>query len=658
MLDDEPDMTGAPPRRFPPFEPQGRVPKRAPLIAPSESVRRMLADPELLAHLSDVVSVLDADLRFLYVSRSVTRPLATLVGQAMLDVVAPHERARVRDACLQTLSTGSPQLLVALDTDGRLWESRVARAHDGATPLLLMTSCDVSERESAARRRLEQESRLRAAIASSGVGTYSWDLDRDEMLWDAGLFGILGRDPADAPDDYVDYLDYVHPDERALVARRVEVILETGVFEEFEHRVLRPDGELRHVVVRGTVLRHPDGRVHGIRGGVVDVTLREQLDAQLRHVQKMEAVGQLTAGIAHNFNNLLSVALPNLEMCHARAPEPLQQPLADVLHAVTRASELVRQLMRFARQEPPDERERSEVDLGAIALRTAQICSATFGGGIAVDVAVTPSLPSVRARAGDIEQVLLNVCINARDALLEAETRTPRIAIAVSPSETGSVRVTVTDNGPGVDEKVRARMFEPFFTTKEVHRGTGLGLATAYGIVIDHQGSIRCESTPGAGCTFVIELPAAAHAPQPEGSPGSACAGRVERVLLIDDEAPVRRALRAVLEGHGYEVLEAADGSEGLTMFGEQPARGLDAIVLDRSMPQLSGDEFLRALGADARRVPVLLLTGHAGDEPEREDVAAVLLKPVRASELLRTLRQVIDLSQGAPDSLQTSDAS
>ncbi|MET0342067.1 MAG: ATP-binding protein [Polyangiales bacterium] len=644
-------MTGAPPRRFPPFQPQGQVPKRAPPLAPPESVRRMLADPELLAHLSDVVSVLDAELRFLYVSRSVTRPLTSLVAHSMLDVLAPQERTRVRDACLQTLATGTPQLLLALDADGRLWESRLVRAHDGTQPLLFMSSTDVSERAHAEHQRHEQESRLRAAFESSGVGTFSWDLDRDELLWDAGLFGILGRDPAKPPDDYVDYLDYVHPDDRARVARQVEVILETGTFNEFEHRLLRPDGELRHVVCRGTVLRHADARIHSIRGGVVDVTVRERLDAQQRHVAKMEAVGQLTAGIAHNFNNLLSVALPNLELCRARAPHDLRQPLADVLHAVTRASELVRQLMRFARQEPPGERERAQVDLGAIAHRTAQICSATFGRGIVVSTEVEPGLPAVRARAGDIEQVLLNVCINARDALHEADTEHQRVAIRVALGDDGrSVQVRIADNGPGVDEAVRARMFEPFFTTKEVHRGTGLGLATAYGIVSDHEGTIRCESTPGAGCTFVIDLPVAS-APMSV----AAATGRIERVLLIDDEAPVRRALRAVLEGHGFEVLEAGDGSEGLSVLARE-AR-IDAIVLDRSMPHVSGDEFLATLRGDARRVPILLLTGNAGDEPERHDVAAVVLKPVRAGELLRAVRQAIDRSQIGAAGLQTGDA-
>jgi signal transduction histidine kinase len=263
--------------------------------------------------------------------------------------------------------------------------------------------------------------------------------------------------------------------------------------------------------------------VTGLRGGIFDITDRKRLEEQLRHVQKMEAVGQLTAGIAHNFNNLLSIVLPNVELCRAQAPAAIDGPLADIEHAAVRATELVRQLMRFARHEIGASK--SEVDLAAIAQRTVSICRATFDRRISIELAAQQDLPPVLARAGEIEQVLLNICINARDAFEEARSENPSLRIAVERGGRDTLRVSVRDNGPGIDAATRARLFEPFFTTKDVGRGTGLGLASAYGIVVDHQGHISCHSEPGAGTVFTVELPIAREVrsarPQPAASPVS-----------------------------------------------------------------------------------------------------------------------------------------
>jgi CheY-like chemotaxis protein len=374
---------------------------------------------------------------------------------------------------------------------------------------------------------------------------------------------------------------------------------------------------------------------------VYDITDQKRLEEQLRHVQKMEAIGQLTAGIAHNFNNLLSIALPNVELCRAQAPAELHGLLDDVLHATDRAMELVRQLMRFARQE--NSSVQLATDLRVLAHHTAKICRSTFERRIDIAVLTATDLPPVLARPGEIEQVLLNICLNARDAFADAHTADPRITMRVERGGEAMVRVSIADNGPGMDEAIRARMFEPFFTTKDISKGTGLGLASAYATVVDHRGHIRCDSTKGAGTCFTIELPVAAEpaASKPRVVPVAASRGS-EGVLLVDDEALVRRALRAVLEQAGFQVFEAGDGSEGLSLLARH-AGSIDVIVLDRSMPRMSGDEFLAQLRRQSCRVPVVLLTGHASGEPDLDGVDAVMMKPPRSMELLRALREVLD---------------
>lgn len=619
--------------------PQPLPPYPAPLREVDEEIQKLLTDPSLLAHLCDVVVVLDRALRLRYLSRTARAPACSLIGRSILDLVAEEDRPQMRRTLERALHGREPGTLVARDLEGRFWESRLVPTQDHA--LLFMASTDVTEQKRAEQALAERETRLRSAVESSGVGTWNWDCARDEVVWDAGLYRIYGLSEGLVPESYVDYLALVHPDDRALVEHQVEKCLATGVYGEFEHRLVRPDGEVRHVLCRGSTVLDDHGVVVAMQGGVFDVTDQKRLEEQLRHVQKMEVVGQLTAGIAHNFNNLLSVALPNVELCRARAPAELHGLLDDVLHATDRAIELVRQLMRFARQDL--ESRPVSTDLGTLSQHTAKICRATFDRRIEIAVHAQPGLPPVSVRPGEIEQVLLNICINARDALDEARTRDPRITVSVERASETMVRAAISDNGPGMDERTRARLFEPFFTTKEISKGTGLGLASAYATVVEHGGRIRCESTKGAGSRFIVELPIAEQPPEQASRPAPTLPSRgSERVLLVDDEALVRRALRGVLEQAGFVVVEAADGGEGLARLDEY-RDAIDVIVLDRSMPRMSGEQFLVQLGERAAQHPVVLLSGHASADVELPGVAAVMMKPPRGSELLRVLRSVLD---------------
>jgi CheY-like chemotaxis protein len=379
-----------------------------------------------------------------------------------------------------------------------------------------------------------------------------------------------------------------------------------------------------------------------MRGGVFDITDRKLLEERLRNAHRLQAVGQLTAGIAHNFNNLLGIILPSVELCREVCPGVATEQLDDIESAAERAAEMVRQLMQFGRHELGAPKR--AVRLREVVRGLLNICRTTFEPRIVVECDLPAELPAILASAGEIEQVLLNVCINARDALMSADRESPVIRVEFDRGPSGFVRVRISDNGPGMRNEVRARIFEPFFTTKGLGSGTGLGLASAYGIMRDHGGAITCESEPGKGTSFTLELPVAPESAleEPRRRVSAAPANNAETILLVDDELALRRVMRIILEQAGFVVLEAHDGVAGLAVL--EARRGeVDLVVLDRSMPRMSGEQLLSELGRRNLQLPVVILTGHGGSEVVSDGVAAVLRKPVASGELVRTIRSVLD---------------
>jgi PAS domain S-box-containing protein len=523
---------------------------------------------------------------------------------------------------------------------GYWWETRLIPIQSEAGVLLLGTSADITQRKRSEEALRESENRFRHAIEASGMGTWTWDLRGDRVSWDGALCNIFGVTPEAHPKSHAEYLAYVHPEDRDDVHAAVARFVETGVFGDLRHRIIRADGEVRHVISKAATLRDEHGVRVGFLGGVFDVTEQKRLEEQLRQVQKMDAIGQLTAGIAHNFNNLLSVILPNVTLGRARANPAVLGHLSDIEHAANRAAEMIRQLMLFARPEGQDKK--TPIDIVATSRRTVEICGTTFDRKISIDLEAASDLPAVAAHAGQIEQVLLNICLNARDAFAQAETESPRIQILIDRGSPGMVRVRVSDNGPGMDEATRSRVFEPFFTTKAVGHGTGLGLASAYAMVADHHGRIRCESRPGEGSTFEIELPTAGLAePASVRRPVESFERGTGTVLIVDDEPLVRRAVRGILERGGYKVLESVDGIEGLETF-TQERDNIDLVLLDQSMPGLSGDQVLLKLMDLDPHVPVVLLSGLPGPAARLGHASAVLTKPADATTLLCAIRDGI----------------
>lgn len=424
------------------------------------------------------------------------------------------------------------------------------------------------------------------------------------------------------------------------------------------------EGGLLHMEATISPIRdEASGEITGYVAVERDTTEEHRLSSQLQQAQKMEALGQLASGVAHDFNNVLTAILGNLALAqHHELPERARPLLADAERASLRAAELVKQLLTFSRKSDPTLR---PLRLGDVIGEVVTIARTTFDRRIEISAFIAEDLAPVVADAGQLHQVLLNLCVNARDALEALPTNARPAALRlnleaenVRLDEDGCreagvvragdyVRVSVSDNGIGMTEEVRKRVFEPFFTTKERGKGTGLGLATVYGIVKQHEGGVTLYSEPGYGSTFRVYLPAAE---LPRRSPSDESEepppGGSETILLVDDEEIIRGLCSSVLSRHGYRVLPAVDGRDALQIYAQRE-REIDLVVLDLSMPNLSGLETLERLRAFRPDVRVILSSGYsldpAHDMLRQPCVAGFIAKPYQPLDLVRMVRQALD---------------
>jgi two-component system, cell cycle sensor histidine kinase and response regulator CckA len=608
-------------------------------------LERVLRDQSVLENLPDIVTIIDRAHRILYLNRTVPGLNARdVVGTSALAYIPESEHAGYCRMFEQAWQTATPCSFEQRTVGDHWWESRFIPVQSaGVVSLMLGVSADVTQRKHAERALRESESRLREALDATGMGTWAWTAETEQFNWDAVACALFGVDPARPQRSTREFIELVHADDRARVREALARCLDTGNYDELVHRVVLADGAVRHVLSKGTVIHDSAGQFVGVRGGILDISHRKRLEEQLNQSAKMEAIGQLTAGVAHNFNNLLSVIVPNVGLARFSTGSELALCLDDIDHAARRATDLVKQLMLFARTNDAGRHER--VDLVALVQRSAQFCRTTFRRTIAITLEQGEAVPEVAANVGQIEQLLLNICLNARDAFEDAHTPLPSIVIRVEATAAGAARVCVTDNGPGMDEATRSRVFEPFFTTKAVGRGTGLGLASVYAIVAEHGGQIDCQSERGVGTCFSVVLPRAGQGERPAWPVASAPITPLhgsETVLLVEDEPLVRKSTSAMLALGGYGVVTANDGQQAIELLSRQP-HGVDIVLLDGSMPGPPSQEVAARLRQLDSRVPLLLLSGNPDATFPPELVVGALTKPVDANTLFRAIRRALD---------------
>jgi PAS domain S-box-containing protein len=516
---------------------------------------------------------------------------------------------------------------------------------------------DIGERKQAEETLKESEARLRLALDAGKCGTWDWDVKNDRVSWSDRVYQLHGVPTGTFGGRVADFSALVHPEDQARVAATIRRALEGGEDYQVDFRIVRPDGTIRWLTTGGRVLFDEARQATRMLGVTTDITERRRVEEQLRLGQQLEVVGRLAGGVAHEVNNQMSVVLGCADFVLRRGdvPEAARTDVEHMRSAAERSATVTSQLLAFSRRqilhlEP--------LDLNLVIQELEPIVRRTVGEDISVLLRLADGLDRVRADRGQIEQVLLNLTLNARDAMPLGGTLSVETALAsldedylqrhpgVDVQPGCYVVLVVSDTGHGMDGEIRQHIFEPFFTTKGVGKGTGLGLATVYGIVKQSGGYIWVYSEPGSGSAFKIYLPLAedAQSPaltqQPAGTRGS------ETVLIAEDEAVVRDMAARGLEAEGYRVLQARDGAEAVELLGRHDGQ-VDFVVTDVAMPVLNGRHLAARIAELRPDLPVLFTSGYTDDEIVRrgllESGQAFLQKPFSPSALAQRVRAMLD---------------
>ncbi|MGK3989927.1 ATP-binding protein [Sorangium sp. So ce136] len=602
--------------------------------------------------------------------------------EAFLAAIHPDDRERMTTLLQRAIETGEGSGAIAfrvLRRDGAVRECLLSSLPiaDGAGPpsRFFGVVVDLTERRRAEQELRRSERMLNEAQRIAHVGSWSYDLASRTVRWSEQLYHILGVDPSKRP-TFELFASLIHPEDRHRVLGGAESASPLGIASPVECRVVRPStGELRHVQMAAQLLTDETGAIVGLVGTSLDITERRRLEEQLLHSQKLEAIGRLAGGVAHDFNNMLTAIFGHRELAVRKV-----QPSSNVLEHLTqigtaaeRAAALTRQLLAFARKQIIQP---TVVDPNALILGVESLLRPLVGEDVELDVLPGSQIWPIRIDRGQFEQLLMNLAVNARDAMpgggrLTIETANTTIrpddAERRPEIEPGDyVELKVTDTGQGMEDAIQQYVFEPFFTTKEPGKGSGLGLATCHGIVKQHGGHIWFASASGQGTRFTICFPRVHGAPceQPTRA-HAAVVGGEETVLVVEDEAQVRELCVASLRSFGYSVLAARSGKEAVALAAAYPG-AIHLLVSDVVLPDARGPEVAAVLARARAALPVLYASGHTQDSLVPSDLldgsVHFLSKPYTPTQLAQAVRDVLDAAalarraQGSADVLAATE--
>lgn len=605
----------------------------------------------LLGAIPGFVARMDSELRLQYLNRLPKGiEYDQVLGQPAETFIAPEQWPATLATIERSRESGRVEHLEVIGTGA---EGRPAHYRAVVTPIadgeggtgFVLVSFDVSEEVNRQRELERSEAQLRLAVEATGIALYRADYQTGEIEWSERMKQLMGREEPLGGKAYVEQI--VHPEDRE-AATASQLRLQRGDANPWlKHRIVRPDGTVRWVIPTGMVTRDDRGQpLHSI-GGFLDVTETHALEGRLQQAARLEALGTLTGGVAHNLNNLLAVLRPTLDVLGDHVGDDGKPLLAEALDTTGRAAKVVRQLMKFARRR--EQSELRQVSLAMLVKDAVESCRPTLPDNVQLDLSKLADPVMAYCDPSELSEVVMNLIFNARDSLTSGGTanaciRVELVADAEAPSSTGVpsrhpyALLTVSDNGPGMTEAVRERIFDPFFTTKGP-RGLGLGLAMSWRAVSALGGVMLCESEPGQGARFQIYLPQnEAAEPQPDSMRADLEPTTHLSVLLVDDDASVRRATRRALSRGHHQVVEASTGAEALSRAHAE----LDAILLDHFLPDIPGTELVGRLREIALHAKIVIFSGEDLDEEQTPGVDAIWTKPLRAPDLLSKLSQLV----------------
>lgn len=615
----------------------------------------------LVAALYQMVAVTDAQSRALEIFDfgNILDPNQPPTAAAWFERVHPDDRGRVEALWVEAMTTGrtveAEYRVRRYDGEWRQIASRMVAVRDatGRVDEWVAVVDDVTDRRRAEAELRRSERWYRSLVRASAqiIWTYAVNAGYTVVHGAEDFFGAPGAEvTGDA------WMERIHPDDRdkILEARARGHTAERPY--QIEYRLRRLDGKWRQMVARAVPVRDEDGRIEGWIGVVDDVTEERRLAEQVRQAQKLESVGRLAGGVAHDFNNLLTVinGYSELVMSELTPDHPARSPIAVIRDAGERAAGLTRQLLSFSRKQVLEPK---VLDLNEVVAHADKLLRRLIGADVGLQAVLDPNVPRVKVDPSQLEQVILNLAVNARDAMptggrLTIETGSYVVGEGEAASDPEIrpgcyARLAVTDTGHGMSDEVKAQLFEPFFTTKEAGKGTGLGLAVVHGVVKQSGGHIGVYSEVGLGTTFRVLLPAVDAVPARLSAHALVIPRRgTETVLVAEDEDAVRRMARVALESHGYTVLTARNGRDAV-QAAEAHGGPIHLLLTDVVMPEMGGRELAERLTARIGGLRVLYMSGYTDDAVVRHGILeatnSFLHKPFTPLSLAKKVREVLD---------------